>query len=285
MPRTLTASLVFALFVTVPLVAQDAAPAVDPGLRFEVASIKRHPDGELAGGARSLPDGTSMMVNNPLVGILGGAYPSETGEYIGLPDWMTRERYDITTKPAPGTTAAQRRQMMKNLLTDRMKFVAHDETREETVYNLVVARADGKLGPQIKTRPDCRAEAAAARGRQQAPPPIGQPLQIDIMSVCGMRIGQGLIESGGTNMQQLARQLRGASGRMVDDHTGLDGWYTLTLKYAPASARQATAGAPDPADAPDIFTALQEQLGLKLEPARRQVQVVVIDHVERPTEN
>jgi uncharacterized protein (TIGR03435 family) len=268
----------------VPLAAQNEQPPVDPEMRFEVASIKRHPEGELSGGARSLPDGTSIVVNQPLFTILGGGYPSETGEYIGLPDWMMRDRYDVTTKPAPGTTPAQRRQMMKNLLSDRMKLVAHDETREETVYNLVVARADGKLGPQITERPDCRAEAATGRGRQQPSSPIGQPPQIDIMSVCGMRVGPGLIESGGTNMPSLARQLRGASGRMVDDHTGLDGWYTLTLKYSATGSRPAAGGA-DPADAPDIFTALQEQLGLKLEPAKRQVQVVVIDHVERPSEN
>jgi uncharacterized protein (TIGR03435 family) len=298
MRRTIPA-LLLAIGLFAPLLrGQEPATPEVSRLEFDVVSIKRHLDGDRSGGGGgTLRDGTVRMMNNPLIGILGGAYPSESGEYIGLPDWMRTDRYDVILKPpadvalaprASRARAEQNRVMMRKMFADRMKLVAHDEMREEPIYLLVLARQDGRLGPQLNPRPDCRAEAAAARAGgapPQPPPRTGPPSESEVMSRCGGFFTAGRILSGGMNMPLLAAQLRGLVGRFVEDRTGLEGFYTIDLRFAPGRPLASVPAASDPADAPEIFTALQEQLGLKLEPARKQLQVVVIDHIERPTEN
>jgi len=142
-------------------------------LEFEVASIKRNTSGNVGNAMRSMPDGTEVIVNSAIRNFLGAGYPSESGEYIGLPDWAQTERYDVTVKPPAGATREQRQQMWRVMLADRMKLVAHDETIEHPIYNLVLARADGRLGPKLKpSTHDCLAESAAARQRRGPPPPL-----------------------------------------------------------------------------------------------------------------
>jgi uncharacterized protein (TIGR03435 family) len=286
---------VAALVIPVVVAAQSAPPR----LQFEVASIKRHADGDRGGSGRTMPDGTLVRTNQPLIAMLGAAYPSESGEYLNVPDWVRTERYDIIAKPPADTGglsrastayAALQRERWRNLFTDRMKLAVHDETREEAIYELVVARDDRKLGPNLESRPDCIAEAQAARagGAPAAPPQprTGPPSESEIMQGCGGLFGPGRMLIGGTTMARFAAQLRGVAGRYVEDKTGLDGWYSIQLRFAQQAPRtNADAGAADPGDAPEIFTALQEQLGLKLQPARKALQVVVVDHIERPTEN
>jgi uncharacterized protein (TIGR03435 family) len=291
----MTRSIPLAILAAVVAPAFIAAQDPPPRLEFEVASIKRHADGERGGGGGTLPDGTLRMINNPLIGIIGAAYPSESGEYINLPDWVRTERYDIIAKPPPtGLNRAstefgrQQRERFRNLFAERMKLAAHDETRDEPIFQLVLAREDRKLGPNIKSRPDCIAEARARAGGAAPPPPAarsGPPTESEIMQGCGGLFGPGRMLIGGTTMQRFASQLRGVAGRYVEDKTGLDGWYSIELRFAPPAGRPNGDVAADPNDAPEIFTALREQLGLKLEPARKQLQVVVIDHIERPTEN
>jgi uncharacterized protein (TIGR03435 family) len=112
-----------------------------------------------------LPDGTQRMTNMPIRNFILAAAPVPTREVIGLPDWATTERYDVELKPPPGSTSAQRREMMRAMFADRMKLVAHIEQQERDVYSLVLARADGKLGPELKRSSlDC------------GPPPPGTPL-------------------------------------------------------------------------------------------------------------
>lgn len=249
---------------------------------FEVASIRRNTSGERGNSMRSMPDGTEVMVNSPLRSFIGAGYPSESGQYIGLPDWAQNERFDVTVKPPAGATRDQRRQMWRTLLAERMKLVAHDETKEEPIYNLVLARGDGRLGPKLKpSAHDCLAESAAARQRSGPPPPL--ITDADFLDSCGMRFGAGRIIGGGMTMQGFTFNLRGLAGRVVRDKTGLTGFYVMDFTFA--EPNQATGAAPDPNDAPSVFTALQEQLGLKLEPDRQALQFVVIDHIERPTEN
>jgi uncharacterized protein (TIGR03435 family) len=165
-----------------------------------------------------------------------------------------------------------------------MHLVAHDDTSEQPIYNLVLARSDGKLGPKLKpSTHDCLAESAAARDRKEPPKPL--VTDADFLDSCGMRFGPGHI-IGTITMQTFPLQLRGLSGRTVRDRTGLTGFYTIDFTFAMPNQSPAGQGATaDPADAPSVFTALQEQLGLKLEPDKMPLQFVVIDHIERPTEN
>jgi uncharacterized protein (TIGR03435 family) len=250
--------------------------------RFDVVSIKRNILGpEAGGGMRTLPDGTLVMTNQPIRSIIMSASPVPAREVVGLPDWAMTERYDVTVKPPAGSTREQRRQMWQTLLAERMKVVAHVEEREQDTFALVLARADGRLGPQLeRSTLDCNPRPPAS----PPPPPQPTPTASDMRSRCGMMMGPTSIVSGGMTMAQFVQSLGGIAGRLVNDRTGLEGFYAFTLTF---SARTLKAS-PDPAlidDAPEIFTALQEQLGLKLQPEDTMVPVLVIDHIERPSEN
>ena len=173
--------------------------------------------------------------------------------------------------------------MWRTLFRERLRLAVHLEPRDTAIYALVPARADRRLGPQLTRSPhDCAALTAAP------PPPTRATLPSDaeVLATCGSLFLPGRMIVGGTQLSTFATTL-GASGlvdRLVEDRTGLDGYYTFTLTYAPA----ARPGADSPgtgADAPSIFTALREQLGLELQPARTSLQTVVIDRLEPPTEN
>ena len=251
---------------------------------FEVASVKPNVSGAAAGTTRRLPDGTFAATNISIRNLLGSAWPSEDFEYHDLPGWAIANRYDITVKPPAGANAAELQAMWRSFFKDRLQLEAHNEMRETPIYFLVVARADGTLGPQIRKSPhDCVAIAAATP--TEVVPRTGPPSDEEVMASCGSLFVQGRMMTGGMLLSTLARSLGGSMvGRLVDDLTGLEGYYAFTLTYAP-SPRPGADAAATPGDAPSIFTALQEQLGLKLEPARKVVQTVVIDHIEPPTAN
>jgi uncharacterized protein (TIGR03435 family) len=198
-------------------------------------------------------------------------FPSQI---IGGPAWTGSERYDITatigselaTRPASELTPLQPL-LLRSLLEDRFKLKAHWETRNLPRYALVLAREDGRLGPQLhRSSADCSAD----------------------FSACATTARQGLYASGGTPLSSLSNYLASAVvQQVVVDRTGLEGRFEIRLEWAPDQASSVGRGdtATQPADKPAIFTALQEQLGLKLEAERGPVDVVVIDHVERPTQD
>jgi uncharacterized protein (TIGR03435 family) len=181
-------------------------------------------------------------------------------------------------QPDPRVSNAARWQA---LFAERMKVVAHVEEREQDTFALVPARADGRLGPQLeRSTLDCNPRPPGS----PPPPPQPTPTASDMRNRCGMMMGPTSIVSGGMTMAQFVQSLGGIAGRLVNDRTGLEGFYAFTLNF---SARTLKAS-PDPTpidDAPEIFTALQEQLGLKLQPEETMVPVLVIDHIERPSEN
>jgi len=182
--------------------------------------------------------------------------------------------------------------MVRGLLAERFKLAVHKETRELPAYELVVARRDGKLGPQLRPSDvDCAALMAAGRARADGPPalpPIGQRVP------CSMRLFPGNFTGGSMRMAQLAAALGRipSINRTVVDKTGLTGTFDFDLSFTPEqmpSENLMPPGAPplppiDP-NGPSLFTALQEQLGLKLESAKGPVPVVVIDHAEPPMED
>jgi uncharacterized protein (TIGR03435 family) len=254
---------------------------------FDVVSIKPNTAGPQAGSSgRFLPDGTFVSVNNPIATLLGQAspVPVQFRNIVGYPDWVRVERYDVTAKPPAGLSQEEltrtSRQRWQAALADRLKLIAHIEQREQDVYDLVVARSDGRLGPELKMSSlDCAAPAPRPAG-----PPATTPTATEARNRCGWLMRSGLWVSGGMTMTQLAQQLPGAGvDGQVTNKTNLDGFYGFTLTFSPRGLSAAPNAPPD--DAPDIFTAIQQQLGLKLVKSKAIVPFFVIDHIERPTEN
>ena len=203
------------------------------------------------------------------------------------------ERYDIeATASLVNPTAEQRSAMLRAVLVDRLKLVAHVENREQPVYDLVVARNDKKLGPSIKpSEADCIAKAAADRATVEAtgkplPPPPGVFDRNAPPPPCSMRMDGDRME-GDATMENLARLLRLAAGRLVIDKTSLAGSYRLLLNFDRMAGLRGpeTDVSATPSAAPSVFTAVQEQLGLKLESSRATLETLVIDRFERPSEN
>jgi bla regulator protein blaR1 len=245
------------------------------------------------------PGGRLQATNVPLTMLVRFAYAIQEFQIIGLPEWKDSERFDINAKaesdlrPGPLGNVGPLQKMMQALLADRFELRAHVEKREMPIYALVVARADGRLGPGLRlSTVDCAAVMAERARRGATPAPPGELMQ------CGFRIGPGQMTGGSMPLSQLANSLSNFVQRVVVDQTGLSGNFDLDLRYTldqstmanalgPAKAA-AIAGAPSTdvsagSDAPGLFTALQEQLGLKLESARGQVDVLVIEHVDKPT--
>jgi uncharacterized protein (TIGR03435 family) len=272
-----------AIAIIVALISVKAASTQTPQTEFDVVSIKRSAPDAVGGSMRSLPDGTSIMINVRVQQFITSAAPVPVREVIGLPDWATTERYDVTVKPPAGSTPEQRRQMWQSMFAERMKLIARVEEREQDTFALVFARSDRRLGPQLKPSTlDCSPKPP---GTPPAPPPPPPASDSDYLNRCGGMFGQGIIVSGSTTMDRLVFSLAGLAGRQVFDRTGLRGNYALTLKFSPPAPRGPAQDAPSPDDAPEFFTALQEQLGLKLQPEKTQVPVFVVERIERPTDN
>jgi uncharacterized protein (TIGR03435 family) len=192
-------------------------------------------------------------------------------KFIGIPDWAKAEKFDIEAKVAGADVPTfqklnfdNRQLMVRAMLADRFKLRAHHEVREQPVYDLVIA----KNGPKLQ-------DAKPAEGSDPGGTMERKPGQMTAKNVV---------------VSQLVTQLTQTLGRTVVDKTEtLKGKYDFTLTWAPEEAASSASGdssspPPDPTG-PSIFTAIQEQLGLKLEPARGPVECLVIDHLEQPSEN
>jgi bla regulator protein blaR1 len=272
-------------------VAAGSAPAAQT-LSFEVASVKRNNSGDGSSTRRMQPGGTTF-VNVPLRQLIIGAYGVQPFQVIGGPAWITSDRFDINAKAEGAPSPEQMNLMLRTLLAERFKLVVRHEQREMPIYTLVKAREDGQLGPALKpSAADC---GAPGRGRGPAPagPGAGGAPALPLAG-CRTMIAPGRVEVGGQPISQLATLLSNQVGRSIIDKTGLTGRYDLQLSFLPDAGRGAPIGPPPPGatalppidpDAPSIFTALQEQLGLKLESGRGPVDVIVIESVEPPTED
>jgi uncharacterized protein (TIGR03435 family) len=231
------------------------------------------------------------LVAAPLRVIVAMVFPLGQGRVVGWPDGVDGERYTISAKMPDGAPQAARQVAIRNLLQDRFKLVTHEETRELPIYNLVLARSDGRLGPALKeSSAECRAmlkayyDALRGGAAQQVPPAA-------VGKCVSSQPGVGTMGFNGQTIGSFVNVLPQFVGRAVIDRTGLTAFYDLTLKWTPEPAIGTSPlglppSAPQPgadADAPNIFTALQEQLGLKLENGRGPVEVIVIDRLEKPT--
>ena len=267
-----------AVILIAAVVAAQAAAAQQPGPSFEVVSIKRSLSEDTGWRVGAQPGSRWVLVNAAILALVSAAYPADTSEYIGGPEWLRTERYDLTAVAPPGTTTAQMEPMLRALLAERFRFKGHYEMVERPVYHLVLARAGGTPSAGMQ-RVDLDCEARRnANVRGEKPPELPRRANGQPPCAYSMRYNDSAqILSGGITMATLARTLQGPSGRVVADKTGLDGYYEFTLSFTENPA-------PD-TNLPDVFTALQEQLGLRLAPASGSVRVFVIDEIERPTGN
>jgi uncharacterized protein (TIGR03435 family) len=282
---------VAALTVSSPR-AQTAAQTPEPSvpLTYEAASVRPNKEGGRDSYIRRQPGGRLNTVNFPLRALITFAYQLQPFQLVGDPSWIRTANYDIVAKMEgdpppvmPGTGPDPHMVAMRALLADRFKLVVHRETREMDIYALVLARPDGKPGPGLKpSTHDCMAIMAAARG---GPPPAAPGP--DSPPMCGMRASFGRIQAGGMPIVTFANTLAGRVQRTVVDRTGLTGAWDFEINFAPESAPTPLPPGvePPPGDptAPSLFTAIQEQLGLRLQPTKGPVEVLVVDRIEQPT--
>ena len=277
------AVLALGLGLVATSVPSAQAPAPAAAASFDVASVKPNKEGGPS-SVRVTPGGTLTVTNNNLRNIIRNAWNITNDQIVGGPEWIDSDRFDITAKASrPFAQQEEARKMLQALLAERFGLVTHAETREVPVYVLALARKDGALGPQMKKSDlDCDALMAAvtAGGKMPDRLPNGNlPCGISV------RPAQGMVVASPASMEQFTRNLVGGVGRIVVDKTGLRGYYDFTLNFSPEGpppAPGAPAGPPPDSTAPSLFTAVQEQLGLKLEPGREPIQVLVIDRAARP---
>jgi uncharacterized protein (TIGR03435 family) len=276
---TLSALGAFGLLYAAPLRAQSqtqaTAAATGPVLEFEVATIKPN-DSDSAPAALTAEDAVTMA-NIPLRILLGIAFGIGNDGIVGGPAWIN-DRYDINAKMDSSVADALKRmnpmdrrlarqRMLQALLIDRFKITFHRETKELAVYNLVVAKGGPKL--------------------QESKSSIASP---DGSGVTGtLQFGQGgLMTFQAMPLSSLIQVLSLQLGRTVLDKTGLTGRYDFTggsaARGGGAPVGAGPAASPD-SEPPSVFTVVQEQLGLKLESGRGPVEVIVLDHIERPSGN
>jgi uncharacterized protein (TIGR03435 family) len=272
MPKALTLS--FITVVSSALWAQQAPAVAGPDTAaFELTSVKRNNTGPGSGGSnQNQPNGSFTGTNVTLRPFIARAYEVQVSQVTGGASWIDFDRFDIVGRGAEGTPTAMRPAMLRGLLADRFKLVTHTESREQPVYALVLARPDGRLGPQLK-RSQLPCGSAVVPG-QPAP---GCSVE---GSVNG---GVGTINTVGTPMDRIAAALANyAVTHFVINRTGLEGGFDVVgLRFAAEGFGLPTANRPD--DVPSIFTAVEEQLGLKLEATKGPVPFVVIDSIQPPT--
>ncbi len=235
-------------------------------LSFDVTSVKPNTSGEQGGSSKGQP-GRYVGVNVTLRRVIGLAY-RPVQEFVGGPDWINTERFDVEGRVEGTPTQDQMREMLRSLLSDRFQLAVHRESRQMPAYALTVARGDDKLGADLRPVAPCQSPAA---------PPIAST-----RSCGGFAVGNGSIRGNGVTMTQLAVELPSATeGRYVVDRTGLDGAFDVSLVWnADGLSPTTTADS-----APSVFAAIQEQLGLRLVPITTPIEVIVIDRVERPAGN
>jgi uncharacterized protein (TIGR03435 family) len=288
---------------------QSSTPAASgDGPAFNVASVKLNKSGDVRTQSNipfySLDSGNApttgflSATNEPLLGIIGFAYKLTAGQQrrlvFGLPNQINSERFDIQARADSTPGRDQIRLMVQSLLADRFKLAMHHETRQIPVYKLVLSKS-GKTGPQLVPYSSDHKCLDYVSG--DPPPPRGPdglltvPLCGELQGLNTDKPGQIRMMGGRLTMQMFAGILSAFPGidRTVVDQTGLSGAFNVSFDIAipgrSSAAPNPDGVASDPSLAPSIFTVLQEQLGLKLDPQTAAVDVLVVDHVEEPTPN
>jgi uncharacterized protein (TIGR03435 family) len=272
----------------VPLatVAQEPSTPVT----FSVASVKANKSGERGGLTNDSVPGVFTGTNVWVDQLIWYAYEIRANQ-LDSPAWtrtLAPERFDVTARldqiPAGLSDAQAKRLAMRSLLAERFHLTVRRELREVSIYALVMARADGRLGPKLeRSTIDCSPDGRDARiAAAAALVAAGKPVP-----PCGMRVRTGRIDFGGYPLSWFAKEFS-YDKRTLLDRTGLTGNWQFELTFAPDPQGSQPPGPDAPITDPNASSlpaALQEQLGLKLEPAKGTIEVLVVEHVERPTEN
>jgi uncharacterized protein (TIGR03435 family) len=251
--------------------AASAQQVPPPAYGYEVVTIHKAAPGQTNSGFSPGPHAGLHARNDTLMILLTFAYDAREYQFVGAPAWAQTDRYEIELTPdkseiaiAKDTTKAEfdgwlsrNRQRMQAVLRDRFGLVLRAETREEPLYALTVVKG----GPKLATPAD---------------PQRGMNFNIN---------NGRQINAHTATMAMLTQSLAQLLGRYVRDETGLDGTYDFTVEFEPVNAPPPAPGASNEPARPSIFTALTEQLGLKLESKKGPVPVFVIEKVEKPSEN
>lgn len=270
--------------------AQQAAPIRSA---FEVVSIK--PDTARVEGMVRVTPGRIEIPATTLRGLLRMAYGRfafDPREIVGGPSWIDSDRFTVIATAAPPFQSGpdgfptELTAMLRTLVEDRFKVKVHTEQRETAHYILIPIRSDAKARTGLRAVPDtCTQAMKELSGAKPAPPRPGPP-------PCSFGGPPGTLIGTGVTMDAFANVLSRSVGKRVIDRTAMTGSFDIELTFDPSSAAALGPAGPVPPGsparddtAPSIFTALQEQLGLKLESTRGPVDVLVVDSAEPPTPN
>jgi uncharacterized protein (TIGR03435 family) len=260
--------------IVVGLIAGSVAAltAQSPEPFFDVVSIKRNVSGEFPVGPEARRGGSFVAINATLERIVRFAYDLPEYRVAGGPDWARSTRFDIEARAARDLSSDQIKSMVQALLKDRFQLVSRQERREGAVYALFVARDDKRLGPNLRpAAAGCAAPTGPGEKMEERRTPNGG---LATKRTCA-------------TTAVLTSILADALQAPVEDKTSLTGLWDYELSFTGPRRRNATAAAAaqDPNDAPVLVTAVQEQLGLKLDAGRGPVDVLVIESAAQPTEN
>jgi uncharacterized protein (TIGR03435 family) len=250
--------LTLSAFGQIPTCGSSDSSAVTP--RFQVATIK--PGDPQESRSMQIQGSRFATIDTSVVDLLKYAYGLHEQEIVGGPDWLKTKKFDVVADPETQTrpSSDEFKKMVQNLLADRFHLTAHHEMRDLSVYEIEPA----KSGPKL---------SKSSRPPNQIPGVGYSPGQLTV--------------SNATIADFAAFLQRFVTDRPVFDETGINGKYDLTLRWTPdeletGGSRQGDVGS-NPF--PGLFTAIQEQLGLKLQEVKRPAQVFVVDHVDMPSEN
>jgi uncharacterized protein (TIGR03435 family) len=268
-----SAMLCLGLLVAIPPVKAQSS-AVTPTVNvkvpsYDVVSIKPNRTGS-GNVSVNINDGNFDALNLSLKAMILSAYGLKEAQLFGLPKWGDSARFDIKAKivdpdkkALEGLTAEQFESMQQPILTDRFQLKFHHEMKRLPVYELVTIKG----GPKFK---------------EITPAELKSDVGVNGVRAGGMSIHNRNLTATGVPIASLVNQLSGQLQRVVVDKTGLTAKYNFQLSWSADDAGPPSTDAPGP---PDIFTALEEQLGLKLQPGKADIDTFVIDHVELPSEN
>jgi uncharacterized protein (TIGR03435 family) len=285
MRRRALAALCFGILLT-------ATPRAQTPPTFEVASVKPSPAdarrGPIGFGGERLTVTAWTLAELMTLAYAQGITPLYRFQISGGPEWLDRERFDITATIDPAKIAAASASLLQDLLqallAERFKLAVREETKEGAIYLLTLVSRDGQLGPKLRRSTYPCPEPGAG------PPPPPDP---ERQKNCSSSIGYGTLVGRGMPIGQLALSMANfyGVGRIVVDRTGLAGRFDMDMEWAPLTQFRQPGNLDPPPDfadravnnLPTLFVALKEQLGLALEPGRGPVRAIVIERVERPS--
>ena len=273
---SLTISVILLLSAAMAQAQQNPAPG------FEIASIKPAAPDARGRFIQPGPGGGIKITNMTLKDMIELAWQMQPFQLSGGPPWLDSIHYDIVAKPEAKASFDEMRPMLQALLADRFQLRTHQETKELPIYALVLARKDGKLGPDLTESK----EGSCEKFDQSHPPPPPQP-GAPLPRICGnLLIGPGQLTMFGHPISELTPLLSRMVERKVVDQTGLKGNFDISLQFPRDEAPPSPDGPPARIDmAGAIFSTFPDRLGLKFESTKGPVEVIVIDSAEKPSEN